>query len=125
MGTFDFGHATPAQRQATERTDGPVLIIAAPGTGKTFTLVNRVVYLLDQVKAAPEHIFIATFTEKAAKELVTRISNELEARNISTNVNDLYVGTFHSLALRIIKENLEYTNLKTGFKVMDQFDQAY
>ena len=123
--TFDFGRANAEQRKAIETTEGPVLIIAAPGTGKTFTLVNRVVYLLSELKIDPESIFVATFTDKAAKELVTRISNALEERNLHVNVNDLYVGTFHSLALRIIKENLEYTRLKTGFRVLDQFDQAY
>lgn len=122
---FDFGRANPGQREAIETTEGPVLIIAAPGTGKTFTLVNRVVYLLSQRGARPEQIFVATFTEKAAKELVTRISNELEARGITVNINDFYVGTFHSLALRIIKENLEFTSLKTGFRVLEQFDQSY
>lgn len=122
---FDFGRANPAQRQAIETTEGPLLMIAAPGTGKTFTLVNRVVYLLSHKEAEPASIFIATFTEKAAKELVTRISNELDHRGIRVNVNDLYVGTFHSLALRFLKENLEYTRLKTGFKVLDQFDQAF
>lgn len=123
--SFDFGHANDAQRQAIETTEGPVLIIAGPGTGKTFTLVNRVVYLLEQVGVAPEGIFIATFTEKAAKELVTRIADSLDSRHQQVNVNDLYVGTFHSLALRIIKENLEFTRLKTGFRVLDQFDQTY
>lgn len=120
-----FGFANPAQRQAIETTDGPVLVIAAPGTGKTFTLVNRVVYLLRDKHVAAESIFISTFTEKAAKELVTRISDALEACDLRINVNDFYIGTFHSLALRIIKENLEFTRLKTGFKVLDQFDQAY
>ena len=125
MSSFDFGHANLGQRKAIETTEGPVLIIAAPGTGKTFTLVNRVVYLLSELKVDPGSIFVATFTDKAAKELVTRISNALEERDLHINVNDLYVGTFHSLALRIIKENLEYTRLKTGFRVLDQFDQAY
>ena len=122
---FDFGDANAPQREAIKTTEGPLLIIAAPGTGKTFTLVNRVVYLLSVKAMEPEQIFVATFTEKAAKELVTRISNELSKRGISVNVNDLYVGTFHSLALRLIKENLEYTNLKTGFRILDEFDQAY
>ena len=102
-----------------------MLITAGPGTGKTFTLVNRVIYLLDQVGVEPPELFVATFTDKAAKELVTRISNELDRRGIRANVNEMYVGTFHSLALRIIKENLEFTRLKTGFRVLDSFDQAY
>ena len=122
---FDFGRANAAQREAISTTEGGVLITAGPGTGKTFTLVNRVVYLLDQVGVEPSELFVATFTDKAARELVTRISNELEQRGIHPNVNEMYVGTFHSLALRIIRENLEYTRLKTGFRVLDSFDQAY
>ncbi len=69
----------------------------------------------------PEEIFIATFTEKAAKELITRITNELAARNISVNVNEMYVGTFHSICLRIIKEHLEYLRLKKNYRMMDSF----
>ena len=66
-----------------------------------------------------------TFTEKAAKELVTRITNELSARNIVVNINDMYIGTFHSLCLRIIKEHLEYTHLKRSYRTLDAFDQSY
>lgn len=122
---FDFGRANQAQRRAIETTDGPVLITAGPGTGKTFTLVQRAIYLIEECSVAPEEIMVATFTEKAAKELVTRITNELDARGISVNLTEMYVGTFHSLCLRILKENLEYTRLKQGFRVLDEFDQAY
>ncbi|WP_182142114.1 ATP-dependent DNA helicase [Schaalia sp. JY-X169] len=122
---FDFAGANTSQREAISTTEGGLLIIAGPGTGKTFTLVNRVVYLLEQLAVEASQIFVATFTDKAAKELVTRISNELDRRGIRANVNEMYVGTFHSLALRIIKENLEFTRLKTGFRVLDSFDQSY
>ncbi len=122
---FDFGNANDAQREAILATDGPVLITAGPGTGKTFTLVERAIYLMLECGVKPEEIFIATFTEKAAKELVTRITNELAARDISVNVNDMYVGTFHSLCLRIIKEHLEFTRLKRNYRLLDTFDQQY
>lgn len=122
---FDFGRANQAQRRAIETTDGPVLITAGPGTGKTFTLVQRAIYLIEECSVAPEEIMVATFTERAAKELLTRITNELDARGISVNLTEMYVGTFHSLCLRILKENLEYTRLKQGFRVLDEFDQAY
>ena len=79
---FDFENANDAQRTAISTTEGPVLITAGPGTGKTFTLVQRAIYLIEEQKVNPESIFIATFTEKAAKELVTRITNELAKRNI-------------------------------------------
>lgn len=106
-------------------TDGPVLITAGPGTGKTFTLVQRAIYLIQEKGVRPEEIMLATFTEKAAKELITRITNELAARGIVANINEMYIGTFHSLCLRIIKEHLEYTRLKKNFRTLDQFDQSY
>lgn len=105
---FNYGNANEAQKEAISATDGLVLITAGPGTGKTFTLVKRAVYLIQECGIKPEQIMMATFTEKAAKELITRITNELAERNVSVNVNEMYIGTFHSLCLRIIKENLEF-----------------
>lgn len=122
---FDFGNSNEGQRCAISTTDGPVLITAGPGTGKTYTLVQRAIYLIEEKGVSPEEIFIATFTEKAAKELITRITNELANRNISLNVNDMYVGTFHSICLRIIKDHLEYTRLKKNYRLLDTFDQQY
>lgn len=122
---FDYGNANEAQREAINSTEGLVLITAGPGTGKTFTLVKRAVYLIQECGVKPEQIFMATFTEKAAKEIITRITNELAERNISVNVNDMYVGTFHSLCLRILKENLEFTRLKRNYRLLDTFDQKY
>ena len=122
---FDFGNANDGQRLAISTADGPVLITAGPGTGKTYTLVQRAIYLIQERGVQPEQIFMATFTEKAAKELITRITNELVARNIVVNIHEMYVGTFHSLCLRIIKEHLEYTRLKKNYRTLDQFDQSY
>jgi DNA helicase-2/ATP-dependent DNA helicase PcrA len=65
------------QLEAILATDGPVLIIAGPGSGKTFTLVERIVYLIKHRSIAPESLFVVTFTDKAARELTTRISNRL------------------------------------------------
>lgn len=122
---FDFGNANEGQKNAITTANGPVLIIAGPGTGKTYTLVQRTIYLIKECGVAPENIFIATFTEKAAKELITRITNELSARNISTNINEMYIGTFHSLCLRILKEHLEFTRLRKNYRLLDAFDQQY
>ncbi|MFT8927811.1 MAG: ATP-dependent DNA helicase [Sporolactobacillus sp.] len=123
--TFDFGNANERQKEAIQTSEGPLLISAGPGTGKTFTLVNRIVYLIQEKNVAPEKIFVATFTEKAAKELLTRISNEMIARNIEMDINEMYVGTFHSLCMRIIRENLEYSSLGKNFSLLDSFDQQY
>ena len=122
---FDFGNANEQQREAIQTTEGPLLIIAGPGTGKTYTLVQRIVYLIKEKNLKPEEIMVATFTEKAAKELVTRITNELDKLKIPLNLNDMYVGTFHSICLRIIKEHLEYTRVKKNYRMLDQFDQKY
>ncbi len=122
---FSFGNANEGQQLAIKTVDGPVLIIAGPGTGKTFTLVQRAIYLIQERGVQPEQILMATFTEKAAKELITRITNELLERDMVINVNEMYIGTFHSICLRIIKERLEFTRLKKNYRTLDQFDQAY
>lgn len=122
---FDFGNANEGQRLAISTVDGPVLITAGPGTGKTYTLVQRAIYLIQERGVQPEQILMATFTDKAAKELITRITNELAARGIIVNINEMYIGTFHSLCLRIIKEHLEYTRLKKNYRTLDAFDQSY
>jgi DNA helicase-2/ATP-dependent DNA helicase PcrA len=122
---FNFGRANPEQRRAIEATNGPVLIIAGPGTGKTFTLVQRAVYLIQEKGVKPEQIMMATFTEKSARELITRISNAIFSINPTVNLNDMYIGTFHSICLRIIKENLEYSNIKKNYRTLDAFGQAY
>lgn len=122
---FDFGNANDQQRQAISTVSGPVLITAGPGTGKTHTLVQRTIYLITECNIQPENIFIATFTDKAAQELTTRITNELAAHQISVNINEMYVGTFHSLCLRILKDHLEFTRLKKNYRLLDAFDQQY
>jgi len=122
---FDFGNANNSQRKAISAANGPVLITAGPGTGKTYTLVKRTIYLIEECGVKPESIFIATFTEKAAKELITRITNELAEHGITANINEMYIGTFHSLCLRILKENLEFTRLRRNYRLLDSFDQQY
>ncbi len=131
---FDFGRANDEQRKAITETDGPVLIIAGPGTGKTFTLVKRAAYLILEKGVKPESILISTFTEKAAKEIITRITDELdkgpvrkqlEEKNIDINLNEMYIGTFHSICLRILKENMDISGLRKNFRTLDEFEQQY
>ena len=117
--------ANPQQLEAILATDGPVLIIAGPGSGKTFTLVERIVYLITQKDIAPESLFVVTFTDKAARELTTRISNRLVELSIKFNLNDMYLGTFHSICLRLLEDFREFTRLKRSFTLFDQFDQQY
>lgn len=122
---FDFGNANEGQRKAIAAAEGPVLITAGPGTGKTYTLVQRAIYLIEECNIKPESIFIATFTEKAAKELITRVTNELSERGIVANINEMYIGTLHSLCLRLLKEHLEFTRLRRNYRLLDAFDQQY
>jgi len=112
------------QQEAIAHTDGPLLIIAGPGSGKTFTLVERALNLLLQ-GVAPQALLLATFTEKAAGELVTRISNRCLELGLKANLNEMYVGTLHSIFLRILEESREFTRLKRSYRVLDQFDQQF
>ncbi|MFN4322328.1 MAG: ATP-dependent helicase [Aeromonas media] len=117
--------ANPQQLEAILATDGPVLIIAGPGSGKTFTLVERIVYLITHKGVAPESLLVVTFTDKAARELTTRISNRLAELKIQFNLNEMYLGTFHSICLRLLEDYREFTRLKRSFTLFDQFDQQY
>lgn len=110
--------------QAITTINGPLLVIAGPGSGKTRTIVERIVYLIYSGIPA-EEIFVATFTEKAAKELITRVSNRLIELNLKVNLNEMYIGTIHSIFLRIIDDHREYTGLKRNYRILDQFDQKY
>ncbi|MEM1095305.1 MAG: ATP-dependent DNA helicase [Bacteroidota bacterium] len=114
----------PSQQAAVEQTEGPLLIIAGPGSGKTFTLVERVVALV-QSGVPAEAIMVSTFTEKAAAELVTRVSSRLTSLGVSVNLNEMYIGTLHSICLRILDDYRERTRLRRSYTLYDQFDQQY
>ena len=116
--------ANPVQQQIANHTEGPVLVIAGPGSGKTKTLVDRIVNLVKK-GVEPESIMVGTFTEKAAKELITRISNRLLEDGVKVNLNEMYVGTLHSIFLRFLEENREYTRLKRSYRLFDQFEQVF
>ena len=116
---------SPAQHRAVTTTEGPLLIIAGPGSGKTHTLVERVVHLVVDKGVPAESILVSTFTEKAAAELITRVSNRLAAVGVEVNLAEMYIGTLHSLCLRILDEHRERTRLKRSYALWDQFDQQY
>lgn len=124
---FDFGNANEEQKNAITTTEGPVLIIAGPGTGKTYTLVKRISYLVFEKKIEPSSIMVVTFTEKAAKELLTRISDEFLKvdENCRININEMYIGTFHSVCLRLLKEYSEEISGNQQSRMMDAFEQTY
>ena len=122
---FDFGLINDSQKQAVLTTEGPVLIIAGPGTGKTFTLVKRLAYLVTEKHVKPSEIMVVTFTEKAGKELLTRISNEFLKYSLNVNINEMYIGTFHSVCLRLMKENSEFIEDQGKCRMLDAFEQTY
>ncbi len=122
---IDSLNLEPAKIQAITTTEGSLLIIAGPGAGKTLTLVERIVYLIVVKNTPPEHILVATFTTKAAKELITRVSNRLLELDVKVNLNEIYIGTLHSIFLRILEENRAFTRLKRNYRLLDDFDQKY
>lgn len=122
---FDFRQANAEQKKAITTTEGPVLIIAGPGTGKTFTLVKRIAYLMTEKKVAPREIMAITFTKKAAMELLTRISDEIAQYELNVNLHEMYIGTFHAVCLRLLKENAEIMQHDKGLRLLDAFEQTY
>ena len=117
--------ANAEQKEIINTTESPLLVIAGPGAGKTKTLVDRVIHLIVDKKVSAENIMVATFTEKAAKELITRISNQAQQSGQTINISDMYVGTLHSIFLRILEEYRQHTPLKRNYRVLDDFEQKY
>lgn len=113
------------QQEVIGALDGPVLIVAGPGSGKTFSLVERTVNLLTSRAVEPGRVLISTFTEKAAKELKTRISERLGLSDLKINPLDLTVGTLHSIFLDLIEEFRAFSTIRRNYTVLDQFDQQY
>ncbi|MEI6386872.1 MAG: ATP-dependent DNA helicase [Spirochaetota bacterium] len=121
----DSQHLNTQQRAAAEAIEGPLLIIAGPGSGKTKTLVERIVHLIVDKGVQSENIFVSTFTEKAAKELITRVSSRAAELGADINLSEMYIGTLHSIFLRIIEEHRSKTSLLRNYRVLDNFEQRY
>ncbi|NLG19765.1 MAG: UvrD-helicase domain-containing protein, partial [Fibrobacter sp.] len=111
-------------------TDGPLLIVAGAGAGKTKTITHRIIHLIHK-GINPERILAVTFTNKAAREMKERIFDLLEKReqgnkinidNFGNFMNTPYVSTFHSLGVKIIKENASLLNLTKHFSILDESD---
>jgi DNA helicase-2/ATP-dependent DNA helicase PcrA len=108
----------PAQRAAVVAVDGPVLVLAGAGTGKTRVLTARLAYILLTRRAWPSQILAVTFTNKAAREMRDRVG-----RMIGDAVEGLWLGTFHSVAARILRRHAELVDLKPNFTILDTDDQ--
>ena len=94
------------QREAVEATDGPVLVLAGAGTGKTRALTTRLAHILKQGKAKPWEILAVTFTNKAAREMQNRV-----AQLLGSDTEGWWVSTFHSLGARILRRHAEVADL--------------
>jgi len=113
------------QAEAITSTEGPLLIIAGPGTGKTLTIVARTLFLLISERARPEEIILTTFTEKAAFELRDRVSQLGRKIGYQGRVNQLKVGTIHSLCNQFIMDFLHKTWLNKNYRVLDELTQVF
>ncbi len=109
----------PAQREAVEALDGPVLMLAGAGTGKTKALTTRIAHLLTTGRARPNEILAVTFTNKAAREMKDRVG-----RLLGEAVEGMpWLGTFHAICVKILRRHAELVDLKSNFTILDTDDQ--
>ncbi|HTA56273.1 MAG TPA: DNA helicase PcrA [Candidatus Acidoferrales bacterium] len=106
------------QSAAVRHTDGPVLIFAGAGSGKTRVLTHRIAYLLGELRVAPERILAVTFTNKAAGEMKSRLH-----AMVGPIARDLWVGTFHAMCVRILRRDGSRIGIGRSFAVIDESDQ--
>ncbi len=108
------------QREAVECLDGPLLIVAGAGSGKTKVLTSRIAHIIKKNKAFPNQILAVTFTNKAAKEMQLRVSKLL-----SKDATGLpWLGTFHSISAKLLRKHADAVGLKSNFSIIDQDDQV-
>jgi DNA helicase-2/ATP-dependent DNA helicase PcrA len=107
-----------AQRLAVETTEGPVLVLAGAGTGKTRVLVTRIAHILHLQLARPWEILAVTFTNKAAREMSDRV-----AQLVGGAVEGMWLGTFHSIGARVLRRHAELIGLRSNFTIIDADDQ--
>ncbi|MCI2397979.1 UvrD-helicase domain-containing protein [Aliiroseovarius subalbicans] len=109
----------PAQREAVEALQGPVLMLAGAGTGKTKALTSRIAHLLNTGTARTNEILAVTFTNKAAREMKNRV-----AKNLGQTVEGMpWLGTFHAICVKLLRRHAELVGLKSNFTILDTDDQ--
>ena len=109
----------PAQRAAVEQMDGPVLMLAGAGTGKTRALTARIVHLMNTGRARPNEILAVTFTNKAAREMKNRVGSMLGQSADGMK----WLGTFHAICVKLLRSHAELVGLKSNFTILDTDDQ--
>ena len=117
-----FEGLNPEQKRAVETTEGPLLILAGAGSGKTKTLTHRIAYLLATKKATPYNILAVTFTNKAAGEMRQRIA-KLTGQNPDNRGFMPFMGTFHSICVRILRQDGESVGIPRNFVIWDEMDR--
>src|ERR1700750_1141401 len=110
------------QRRAVEATEGPLLIQAGAGSGKTKTLTHRIAYLIASKKATPYNILAVTFTNKAAKEMRSRVT-ELLGDNADNRSFMPYMGTFHGICVRLLRQDGEHIGIPRSYVIFDEADR--
>jgi ATP-dependent DNA helicase UvrD/PcrA len=110
----------PEQREAVETLDGPVLVLAGAGTGKTRVLTTRIAHILNLGRARPSEILAVTFTNKAAREMKDRVG-----QMVGQIVEGMpWLGTFHSIGVKVLRRHAELVGLKSNFTILDVDDQV-
>lgn len=117
---MDLSQLNKPQREAVQYVDGPLLVLAGAGSGKTRVITQKIAYLINKCNYSPKHITALTFTNKAAKEMLERISNLRD--NLDTK--GLTITTFHSLGLKILKAEAHHLGYKANFSILDSHDSA-
>ena len=113
-----LSHLNPPQREAAKYLDGPLLVLAGAGSGKTRVITHKIAYLIRECGYKPGSIAAITFTNKAAKEMQERAGKLLDGKD----GKGLIVTTFHSLGLRILREEAPSAGLKPRFSILDSAD---
>lgn len=108
----------PPQREAVQATDGPLLIMAGAGSGKTRVLTHRIAYLIEKKRVAPWSILAITFTNKASREMQDRVSSL-----VGPSGRDIWVSTFHSMCVRILRKDIDRIGFTSNFSILDSSDQ--
>jgi len=112
-----------SQIKAITATEGPLQIIAGPGSGKSLVLVLRTLYLLLTNRAKPNEILITTFTEKASFELRNSLSYFADILNYEGHLDNIHLGTIHSICDNLLQDKINNTEFKPGYKVLDELEQ--
>lgn len=115
---MDINSLNDKQKEALLETEGPLLILAGAGSGKTKVVTSKIAYLIEELDVPSWKILAITFTNKAASEMKERVKNLIDK-----DVDSMWIGTFHSICVRILRKNIELLGYKSSFTIYDRDDQ--